>query len=308
MSRLRLAAAFLVVVLISALAPSAVGASSSPQATSSSQATDASRTAEVDFGTCTEVSTGTTVALSELQERVPMSVPVLSLTEQGFVFPGSDDLGILITRTLACDSITVTHNGRTRTQRDRHIAHVGTPVNTAALPATAFNNDGVNGADFNNYIFAYYSDSSIYRSAMRRAGIRPVGAAEISMHDVAVSECVVDRTITVRPKTRRSNYGFTANGVIPDAACEPAVVPFIANWWTVRRGAASVLSNNIVAQSAIFIDPAETTITITADRRSRLTDVFGASTATADAFGVIGAIPETAGLDMIIEPLGPISS
>ena len=55
------------------------------------------------------------------------------------------------------------------------------------LPATPFSNDGGNGADFNNYIFAYYSDSSIYRNAMRRAGVQNVAPARINMHDETVS-------------------------------------------------------------------------------------------------------------------------
>ena len=299
MLRLRPMAVSLVVAVASALVPTAAGATGG-------SGESHSRASEVDFGACTELATGTTVALSELRARVPDSVPVLSLTDQGIAFPGSDELGILIIRTLECDSITVNRNGRTRTQRDRHIAHVGTPVDASVLPATPFSNDGGNGADFNNYILAYYSDSSIYRSAMRRAGVQHVASARIDMHDETVDECVLDRTVTVRPHTGRSNYGFTATGIVPDAACEPPVVPFIANWWSVHRGEAAVLSNTIPGQSAVFIDTAETIITIDAGHRSQLADVFGADTATADAFGVIGAIPEADGLDMIIERAGTL--
>ena len=176
MLRLRPMAVSLVVAVASALVPTAAGATGG-------SGESHSRTSEVDFGACTELATGTTVALSELRARVPDSVPVLSLTDQGIAFPGSDELGILIIRTLECDSITVNRNGRTRTQRDRHIAHVGTPVDASVLPATPFSNDGGNGADFNNYIFAYYSDSSTYRSAMRRAGVRHVASARIDIRD-----------------------------------------------------------------------------------------------------------------------------
>lgn len=299
MFRLRLAGALIAAILIATLAPATADASGGGGFASS--------TSEMDFGPCVELSTGTTVALSELEERVPESVPVLSLTEQGVVFPGSDDLGILITRTLDCESISVTRNGETRTERDRHIAHIGTPVDPAALPPTPFSNDGGNGADFNNYIFAYYSDSSGYLGAMRRAGVQPIAPAHITMDDAPVDTCIVDRTVTVRPAAPRSkDYGFTATGIIPDASCEPAVVPFIANWWSANRGLASVLSNNIPGQSAIFIDPAETVITIDPGRRSQLHDVFGADTATADAFGVIGAIPEADGTDMVITTAGPV--
>lgn len=295
MHRLRLLAALVAATLIATLTTTAASAAGGSALQS-----------DVDFGDCVELSTGTTVALDGLQQRVPQSVSVLSLTEQGIVFPGSDELGILITRTLDCDSITVARNGRTRTQYNRHISHIGTPVDTSVLPATPFSTDGGNGGDFNNYIFAYYSDSWIYRDAMQRAGVRPVAAAQINVRDVPVDTCVVDRTVTVRPRTGRHNYGFTASGVIPDAACEPANVPFVANWWSVARGKASVLSNNIDAQSAIFIDPAATTITIDPSRRSQLDDLFGADSATADAFGVIGAIPETDGVDMVITQAGKL--
>ncbi|WP_436794630.1 hypothetical protein [Actinospongicola halichondriae] len=299
MLRLRPLAVSFAVVLIAVLIPSAAGAAGGQ---------GGSRTSEVDFGACTELSTGTTVALSELQARVPETVPVLSLTDQGFVFPGSDALGILITRTLECDSITVTSNGNTRTQVDRHIAHVGTPVDASVLPATPFNNDGVNGADFNNYVFAYYSDSPIYRNAMRQAGVQNVAPARIDMHDETVDECVLDRTVTVQPDNGQDNYGFTATGIVPDAACEPAVVPFIANWWSVDDGDAAVLSNNIPGQSALFVDTSETIITLDATGRSQLADVFGADTATADAFGLTGHIPATDGLDMVILSAGNVHS
>ncbi len=249
MPRLRSLAMFIATALVATAVPTVATANGG-----SSQSR--SRTSGVDFGACTELSTGTTVPLAKLQARVPDAVPVLSLTDQGFVFPGSDELGILIIRTLDCDSITVTREGRSRTQPDRHIAHIGTPVDVSVLPATPFSNDGGNGADFNNYIFAYYSDSSIYRNAMRRAGVQNVAPARINMHDETVDECLLHRTVSVRPHTGRSNYEFTATGVIPDALCEPPAIPFIANWWSLHHGEASVLSNNIAGQSAIFINPA----------------------------------------------------
>lgn len=297
MLRARTLTVSLTVALTAVLVPTAAGAT----------APNTARASEVDFGTCVELATGSTVALSELEARVPGSVPVLSLTDQGFVFPGSDDLGILITRTLECDSISVTRNGRTRTQLDRSIAQVGTPIDTSVRPASPFSNDGGNGADFNNYVLAYYSDSSIYRNAMRRAGVRNVASARIAMHDETVDECVVDRTVTVSPRSLgHVNYGYTAAGIVPDAACEPAGVSFIGNWWSVRGGRVAVLSNRIAGQSAVFIDPSETTIAIDAGRRSQLADLFGAGSATADAFGVIGVIPETDGVDMIITPAGGV--
>ncbi|MEM9608466.1 MAG: hypothetical protein AAGA99_13665 [Actinomycetota bacterium] len=299
MPRLRFVAAALLAVVLATLVPTAAGASgSSPDSPY--------LTSDVDFGDCVELSTGTTVGLAELQARVPESVPVLSLTDQGIVFPGSDELGILITRVLECESITVTRGDRIRVQHDRHIAHVGTPVSTASLPASPYNLDGTNGADFNNYVFAYYTDSWIYRDAMRRAGVQNVASAKISLHDEQIDDCLVDRTATVRPRRRANNYGFVATGVIPDASCEPPVVPFVANWWSVRGDDAAVLSNAIPGQSAVFIDPAQTTIELVPTRRSQLDDVFGADSATADAFGVIGHIPDSDGVDLIATQAGTV--
>lgn len=296
MHRFRRTASFAVVALITTLVPATAGAAEADH-----------QMYEVDFGDCTELATGTVVALSELEERVPDSVPVLSLTEQGAVFPGSDDLGVVITRVLECDSITVTRDGRTKTQTNRHVAHIGTAVDTSVLPASPFSYDGINSADFNNYIFGYYSDSSIFLDAMRRADIQPIAPAHIDMVDVAVDECTVDRTVTVRPHTGpQTNYGFTANGIIPLAACEPSVVPFIGNWWSVQDGEASVLSNNIAGQSAIFLSPADATITLVPSRNSQLADVFGAESATADAFGFSGFIPENDGSAEIVTKAGPV--
>ncbi len=289
----------IIAALIATLAPSAAGADPTRHRPSP--------TSEVDFGDCTEFATGTVAALSELQERVPDEVPVLSLTDQGTVFPGSDDLGVLITRVLECDSITVTRNGKSRTQTDRHIAHVGTAIDTSTLPDAPFSLDGGNAADFSNYIFGYYSDSSIFNKAMRRAGVQSVSRARIDMVDVPVEECVVDRTVTVTPHTNRKNkYGFTATGVIPLAACEASDVRFIGNWLCVLNGEASVLSNTIAGQSAIFLTPDEAAITIVPGRRSQLADVFGAQSATADAFGFSGFIPKNPDSTEIITKAGPV--
>ncbi|NNF62823.1 MAG: hypothetical protein HKN07_01070, partial [Acidimicrobiia bacterium] len=232
---------------------------------------------------------------------------VLSLTDQGAVFPGSDDLGVVITRVLECDSISVTRDGKTRTQVDRHVGHVGTAVDTSVFPASPFSYDGVNAADFNNYIFGYYSDSTIFLDAMRQADIQPIAPATIDMVDVTIDECTVDRTVTVEPRTGpEANYGFTASGIIPLAACEPSVVPFIGNWWSVQDGEVSVLSNNIAGQSAIFLTPEDATITIVPSNGSQLTDVFGADSATADAFGFSGFIPANDESAEIVLNVGPL--
>lgn len=254
---------------------------------------------EVAFGECAEVSTGTVTALAALQAELPDGVTALSLTAQGTVFDGSDDLGVLITRTLRCDEIIV--GGASDGDGQQHIAHVGTPIDPSAFPGSPYNSDGDNGADFNNYIFGYYSDSALYVDALRAAGVTGAEVATITMSDVAAADCVVSRAITVGS----GSFSFDATGDIPDAACEEPVVPFIANWWNVTDGSTAVASNNISGQAAIFIDTAATVVTI-APTGQGFQRVVGADPVTADAFGVIGLIPASDGSSMTITAAGDI--
>jgi len=243
-------------------------------------------TSEVSFGECTELSTGTVTPLAALQAELPDGVTALSLTAQGTVFEGSDDLGVLITRALRCDEIAVSQDGDPIAAGEQHIAHVGTPVDASVLPASPYSNDGVNGADFNNYIFGYYSDSEAYVDALTSAGVTGAAVGEITMTDTPVEDCVVNRAVTVSA----AEFSFDSEGEIPDAFCEEPDTPFIANWWSVSDGSAAIASNNIAGQAAIFIDTAATTVNITptGDGMQRL---VGADPVVADAFGVIGLIP-----------------
>lgn len=256
-------------------------------------------TAEVTFGDCSELAVGSVVPLDALQSQLPDGVTALSLTAQGTAFEGSDDLGVLITRTLRCDDITVT-TAQGEVSDGRHIAHVGTPIDTAALPATPYSNDGGNGADFNNYTFGYYSDSSAYVDAMEAAGIAGADLATISMNDTSSMDCLITRNVSV---VVEEGFGYDATGEIPDATCSEADTPFTANWWSVGESGASVLSNEINAQVAIFIDTTETLVTIT-PTGDRIQAVTGADPIAADAFGVIGLIPATDGPSMTITALG----
>ena len=253
---------------------------------------------EIAFGECTEVSTGTVAPLTALQTALPDGVSALSLTAQGTVFDGSDDLGVLITRTLRCDEIVV---GDGAGEGEQHIAHVGTPVDASALPASPYNNDGGNGADFNNYIFGYYSDSAAYIDALTAAGVAGAEVATISMTDTEAGECLVDRSVTVSAAA----YSFEVAGEMPDASCEDPVVPFIANWWSLTDGAAAVASNNIPGQAAIFIDPATTVINVTPTGEG-LGQIIGTDPVVADAFGVIGLIPASDGPSMTITEAGEL--
>ena len=80
MPQLRSVAMSIAVALVATAVPTAAAATGGGSESRS-------RTSGVDFGACTELSTGTTVPLAKLQARVPDAVPVLSLTDQGFVFP-----------------------------------------------------------------------------------------------------------------------------------------------------------------------------------------------------------------------------
>lgn len=253
---------------------------------------------EVTFGDCAEVSTGTVAPLAALQAGLPEGVTALSLTAQGTEFDGSDDLGVLITRTLRCDGIAVGDDAATG---EKHIAHVGTPVDAGALPASPYNNDGGNGADFNNYIFGYYSDSATYIDALTAAGVTGAETATITMTDTEVDSCVVSRSVTVSAAA----FSFDVTGDMPDASCEDPVVPFIANWWSVTDGGAAVASNNIAGQAAVFIDPSATIINVTATGDG-LAQILGDAPVLADAFGVIGLIPGSDGPSMTVTAAGPL--
>ncbi|KAL3917941.1 MAG: hypothetical protein SGARI_007591, partial [Bacillariaceae sp.] len=95
---------------------------------------------EVDFGLCKELAVGSVTPLDKLQDLVPPDVKVLSMTEQGFEFPGSDDLGNLLIRSLECDFIQV--DGSTEASGVKHIAHIGTPFNTSSFPASPYAAEG----------------------------------------------------------------------------------------------------------------------------------------------------------------------
>lgn len=250
---------------------------------------------EVAFGECTELSTGTVVPLDQLQAQLPEGVTALSLTAQGTVFEGSDDVGVLITRTLKCDDIMVTTADGEPISDGTHIAHVGTPVDAGTLPNSPYNNDGGNGADFNNYIFGYYSDSASYVAAMDAVGVNETGIATITMTDSPVEDCVVDRSVTVDGGA----FAFDAAGTIPDASCEDPNIPFITNWWSATGDSTAVLSNTIPGQAAIFIETDETVVTIT-PVGDTMQALVGSEPVVADAFGVIGLIPASDGSSMTI--------
>ncbi|MEL6179873.1 MAG: MBL fold metallo-hydrolase, partial [Myxococcota bacterium] len=259
---------------------------------------------EVDFGDCTELAMGMVAPLASLQDQVPEGVEVLSLTAQGTVFEGSDALGVLIARVVACDSITVTDgSGEAHTDTMVHFAHVGTPVDVSTFPATPYNTDGTNGADFNNYVFAYTTDSPAYVGAMQDVGVVGAALSDITLTDTPAGDCMVERQVSMAG----GPFAFEASGTVPDASCEDPVVPFVGNWWSVVGGHALVLSNNIPGQAAVFIDVMTPTLTLQASASdSALASVIGADPVAIDAFALTGFLPEADGIDMIITDVGEV--
>ncbi|KAL3940628.1 MAG: hypothetical protein SGARI_000893, partial [Bacillariaceae sp.] len=260
---------------------------------------------DVDFGTCKELAVGSVTPLSKLQDLVADNVKVLSMTEQGFVFDGSDDLGNLLIRSLECDYISV--DGVGADSGVKHIAHIGTPFDTSTFPASPFAAQGTtNGADFNNYIFAYLTDSEEYYNAMIEANVVGAGLATISYDDASTGDCLLERTVVVEPSNGGDGgYGYTAVATaFPDPSCAPEDTPYIANWWSsTNNGDISILSNQIPGQAAVFFNLSETTTTLIA-MGDDLKTLFGGDNTTADSFGLGGFLPEVEDSpDMIITPL-----
>lgn len=266
---------------------------------------------EVEFGDCKELALGTVVPLASLQAMVPSNVKVLSLAEQGFDFEGSENLGNLLVRTLECEFIEVTFSaGKCRgpfKQHNRHLAHIGTPFDTSTFPNSPYSTDGGNGADFNNYIFAYLTDSKYFLRAMRRAGIKDAGYAYITMTDKTVGDCQVTRTAEVQPRGKLSGYAYTATtGTVPDATCSTPDTPYVANWWMARGLNALILSNLIPEQVALFTNA---TVDIDASSGKTLAGLYGKEKTTADSFALLGFLPEADDIvDMKIQLAGLIAA
>lgn len=266
----------------------------------------------IDFGDCLELAVAKMVPLASLQARVPSPVKVLSLAEQPFFpqRPGADRLGVVLLRVLSCDFITATlASGRKVTDTNKRFAHLGTAVNTSILPVTPFNNDGKNGAAFNNLAFAFYSDSWVYLSATR--GAIPASWAYIEFVDKPVSNETIHRHVAVYPRglqrTARA-FGWSASGRVRDVRKDPTDVAGVANWWDVTDGVTGVLSNNNLGQAATFqnlTDPAQA-ITIKPTCNSQVIDFIGGDATTADALVLTGFLPETNGTDMVATPAGPV--
>jgi len=266
---------------------------------------------DVDFSNCREIAGGMSVSKSDLQAEVPMNVPVNSLTDAGTVFEGSDDLGLLIIRSLSCEAIRVTDSdGNEITDDGVVITQVGTPINTSGLPATTFSNDGFNGADFNIYTLSYQTSSPAYFGAMQRAGLQNIslntGLINI-LTDLDAEQCSTASLMVEVPGD--DEFAFSISGEVVEATdeCNPGGVDFIANWWSVDSdNQVSVLSNNVVGQT--FTETAGPNVLVKTSSGKTINDLIGEDESGFTAFSGSGYII-SGGLgdrDMVSQTLGMI--
>lgn len=264
---------------------------------------------EIDFSNCQELAGGVAVGKASLEAKVPDNVGVLSLTDIGFVFEGSDDLGILIVRSVSCESVTVTDSdGETATDENIVFAHVGTPINTSNLPATTYNKDGVNGADFNNYTFSYTTTSAAFMGAMERAGLQNVSLNQDIVHeliDLNPDECGISSLLINVPGD--DEFAFTVSGQVVEATaeCNPGGADFVANWWSIdENNQVTALSNEIFDQT--FADSATTDVFLTTRSGKEINNIIGSNSTRFTGFVNSGYIVSggTGNLDMVAEPLG----
>lgn len=264
---------------------------------------------DIDFSNCREIAGGIPVAKTSLEAWVPNSVPVNSLTEMGFVFAGSDDLGMLIVRSLSCEAIQVTDSaGNVSTDENVAFAHVGTPINTFGLPATTYSNDGMNGADFNIYTLSYQTSSPAYFGAMERAGLQNAALNEAIVNeliDLDPDQCSTAALLVNVPGDSEFAFSITGEVVEATAECHTGGADFIANWWSVdSNNQVTALSNTVVDQT--FTETAGPNVFVVTTPGKAINTMIGANNTRFTGFSGSGYLP-SGGLgnrDMVAEALG----
>ena len=266
---------------------------------------------DVDFSNCREIAGGISVARTSLQEQVPTEVSVNSLTEMGFVFEGSDDLGMLIVRAINCEAISVTDSeGNVTSDENIAFVHVGAPISVANLPATTFSNDGVNGADFNIYTLSYQTSSLSYFGAMERAGLQNATFNEAIVNeliDLDADQCSTASLLVSVPGDSEFSLSITGEVVEATAECHPGGSDFVANWWSVdEQKQVSALSNIVFNQT--FTETAGPNVLVIAPEGRMLSNIIGATHSRFTGFSGSGYLP-SGGLgdrDMVAETLGEL--
>jgi hypothetical protein len=268
---------------------------------------------DVDFSNCREIAGGITVSKGSLQAQVPSNVTVNSLTDMGFAFEGSDDLGMLIIRSLSCEAISVTDSeGNVSTDENVTIAHVGAPIDVSNLPATTFSNDGINGADFNMYTLNYQTSSPAYFSAMKNAGLQNVSLNEgivNTLTDLDPEQCGSASLLVHVPGDSEFAFSITGEVVEATADCHLGGTNFLANWWSVDGdNQVTALSNEVLDQT--FTDTAGPNVFVITNEGTAINNIIGATSTRFTGFSGSGYIP-SGGLgnrDMVTEALGALTN
>ncbi|MDD1795186.1 hypothetical protein LRP50_18825 [Enterovibrio sp. ZSDZ42] len=267
---------------------------------------------DVDFSNCREIAGGIVAAKADLQAQVPEGVAVNSLTDMGFVFDGSDDVGMLIVRSLACEAIQVT-DAKDTVSTDDNVAfvHVGTPINVANLPATTYSNDSVNGADFNIYTLSYQTSSPAYFGAMKRAGLQNIALNEGIVNVLTDNDPNTCSTANLKvhvPGDSDYALGITGDVVEATAECHVGGADFIANWWSVDgSNRATALSNEVIDQT--FTDTAGPDVFVVTNEGTTINKLIGSDRSAFTGFSGSGYLPSEGlgNIDMVAETLGALN-
>ncbi|WP_052737563.1 hypothetical protein [Grimontia sp. AD028] len=267
---------------------------------------------DVDFSNCREIAGGIAVQKDALTSLVPSGITVNSLSDMGFVFEGSDNLGMLIIRSLQCEVIQVTDaKGRVFTDENVAFAHVGTPINTSNLPATTFNNDGSNGADFNIYALSYQTSSPAYYGAMKRMGMETAMFNEHMINaqvDTTPGTCDVAQLSVSVPGNHDYSFNIFGEVIEATAECHPGGANFVANWWSVdRKKRVSALSNLVTDQT--FTETAGPNVYVVAKPGTTMSSLIGEAPSAFTGFSGSGYLPSggIGNVDMVAEALGKLA-
>ncbi|MFC1519090.1 hypothetical protein ACFL6Z_05150 [Pseudomonadota bacterium] len=266
---------------------------------------------DIDFSNCREIAGGITVSKAALQQQITGNVTVNSLTDMGFVFEGSDDLGMLVIRSLSCEAISVTDSeGNVNTDENVTIAHVGTPINVSNLPATTYSNDGINAADFNNYTLSYQTSSPAYFDAMKNAGLQNASLNEGIVNeliDLDPEQCSTSSLFVNVPGDSEFAFSITGEVVEATAECHPGGVNFVANWWSVDSdNQVTALSNEIFDQT--FTATAGENVFVITTKGTEINKMIGATSSRFTGFSGSGYIPAggLGDVNMVAEALGTL--
>ncbi|USH05517.1 hypothetical protein K6Q96_20165 [Grimontia kaedaensis] len=200
--------------------------------------------------------------------------------------------------------------GRVFTDENVAFALVGTPINTSNLPATSFNSDGSNGADFNIFALSYQTSSLGYYGAMKRMGMKTEMFSKHMMNaqvDTTPGTCDVAQLSVGVPGSH--DYSFSIFGEVVEATAEyhPGGTNFVANWWSVdRKKRISALSNLVTDQT--LTETAGPNVLVVAKSGTTISQLIGEAPSAFTGFSGSGSLPSCGigNVDMVAEALGKL--